>query len=39
MLLSFFVFAMPLYACVYMCFVFTCWERAGLLAPVCGVLL
>ena len=22
---------------VYMCFVVTCWERAGLLALVCGV--
>ena len=24
-------------ACVYMCFVVTCWERADLLALVCGV--
>ena len=31
------VFAMPLYASVYMCFVVTCWERADLLALVCGV--
>ena len=33
-LLCFFclVFAMPLYASVYMCLVVTCWERAGLLA-------
>ena len=23
--------------CVYMCFVVTCWERADLLALVCGV--
>ena len=33
------VFAMPLYASVYMCIVVTCWERADLLALVCGVLL
>ena len=25
------VFAMPLYASVYMCLVVTCWERADLL--------
>ena len=31
------VFAMPLCASVYMCFVVTCWERADLLALVCGV--
>ena len=31
------VFAVPLYVSVYMCFVVTCWERAGLLALVCGV--
>ena len=39
-LLCFFclVFAMPLYASVYMCLVFTCWGRADLLALVCGVL-
>ena len=38
-LLCFFclVFAMPLCASVYMCFVVTCWERADLLALVCGV--
>ena len=30
-----FVFAMC--ASVYMCFVVTCWERADLLALVCGV--
>ena len=30
-------FAMPLCASVYMCFVVTCWERAALLALVCGV--
>ena len=33
------VFAMSLCASVYMCFVVTCWERADLLAFVCGVLL
>ena len=33
------VFAMPLYVSVYMCLVATCWERADLLALVCGVLL
>ena len=39
-LLCFFclVFAMPLYASVYICLVVTCWERANLLALVCGVL-
>ena len=31
------VFAMPLGASVYMCFVVTCWERDDLLALVCGV--
>ena len=31
------VFAMSLCASVYMCFVITCWERADLLAHVCGV--
>ena len=31
------VFAMSLCASVYMCFVVTCWVRADLLAPVCGV--
>ena len=31
------VFAMSLYASVYMCFVVTCWERADLFALVCGV--
>ena len=31
------VFAMSLCASVYMCFVVTCWERADLLAFVCGV--
>ena len=38
-LLCFFclVFAMSLCASVYMCFVVTCWERADLLALVCGV--
>ena len=30
---------MPLYASVYMCLVVTCWERADLLAFVCGFLL
>ena len=33
------VFAMPLCASVYICLVVTCWERADLLALVCGVLL
>ena len=33
------VFAMSLFASVYMCFVVTRWERADLLALVCGVLL
>ena len=32
-----FVFAMSLCASVYMCFVVTGWERADLLALVCGV--
>ena len=38
-LLCFFclVFAMPLCASVNMCLVVTCWERADLLALVCGV--
>ena len=31
------VFAMSFSASVYMCFVVTCWERADLLALVCGV--
>ena len=31
------MFAMCLCASVYMCFVVTCWERADLLALVCGV--
>ena len=31
------VFAMSLCASVYMCFLVTCWERADLLAIVCGV--
>ena len=31
------VFAMSLFASVYMCFVVTCWERADLLALVCDV--
>ena len=31
------VFAMSLCATVYMCFVVTCWERADILALVCGV--
>ena len=31
------VFAMSLCAFVYMCFVVTCWERADLLALVCGL--
>ena len=38
-LLRFFclVFAMSMCASVYLCFVVTCWERADLLALVCGV--
>ena len=31
------VFAMSLCPSVYMCFGLTCWERADLLALVCGV--
>ena len=31
------MFAMSLCASFYMCFVVTCWERADLLALVCGV--
>ena len=31
------VFALPLYASVYLCIVVTCLERADLLALVCGV--
>ena len=31
------VFAVSLYASVYMCLVVTCWERADLLALVRGV--
>ena len=31
------VFSMSLCESVYMCFVVTCWERADLLALVCGV--
>ena len=37
MFLFFLVFAMSLCASVYMCFEVTCWERADLLALVCGV--
>ena len=33
------MFAMSLCASVYMCFVVTCWERADLLAFICGALL
>ena len=33
------VFSLSLCASVYMCLVVTCWERADLLALVCGVLL
>ena len=35
----FLVFTMHLCASVNMCLVVTCWERADLLAFVCGVLL
>ena len=31
------VFVMPLCASVYLCLVITCWERADILALVCGV--
>ena len=31
------MFALPLCASIYMCLVVTCWERAYLLALVCGV--
>ena len=31
------VFAMPLYASVYMCLLVICWESADPLAVVCGV--
>ena len=31
------VFVMPLSASVYLCLVVTCWERADLLALICGV--
>ena len=31
------VFAMPLYASDNLCLVVTCWDRADLLAIVCGV--
>ena len=31
------VFAMSLCTSVYMCFMVICWERADLLALVCGV--
>ena len=37
MFLFWFVFVMSLFASVYMCFVVTSWERADLLALVCGV--
>ena len=30
-------FSVPLCMSVYMCLVVTCWERADLLALVCGV--
>ena len=33
------MFALPLYASVYMCLVVTCWEWADLMALVGGVLL
>ena len=37
MFLFYLVFAMSLCASVYMCFGVTCWERADVLALVCGV--
>ena len=33
----FLVFAMPMYASVYLCLVVTSWEMADLLGLVCGV--
>ena len=33
----FLVFVVPLCASVYLCLVVTYWERAGLLALICGV--
>ena len=35
--MSLYAFAMSLCTFIYMCFVVTCWERADLLALVCGV--
>ena len=35
--LSVFVMSLSLCAPVYLCLVVTCWERADLLALVCGV--
>ena len=37
MFLSYIVFVLSLCASVCMCFVVTCWEKADLLALVCGV--
>ena len=37
MLLFCLMFAMSLYASVYLCFVVTCWEPSDLFALVCGV--
>ena len=37
MSLFYLVFAVSLCTSVYMCFVVACWERANLLALVCGV--
>ena len=31
------MFVMPLCASVYLCLVVTCWDRADLLALICGV--
>ena len=33
------VIVMPLWVYVYLCLVVTCWERADLLAHVCGIYL
>ena len=37
--LCFFCLVFAIVASVYMCLVVTCWEKADLLALVCGVLL
>ena len=37
MFIFYLVFAMPLNPSVYLCLLVTCWERAELLALVCGI--